>query len=114
MQNKLIPTQFKVTNYRNIDDSDWIPLERVTALVGRNESGKSALLKALHKFNPATTEHYNPQREFPRDRFTRDYKNGSDWQVCAVEFRALTDISSVAEGRDRHGHSLQSDLHTLL
>lgn len=86
MESKLIPKRFKVTNYRNIDDSDWIPLERVTAFVGRNESGKTALLKALHKFNPATSEPYNPQREFPRDRFTRDFKKGSDWPVCAVEF----------------------------
>jgi hypothetical protein len=87
MKSKLIPKQFKVTNFRNIDDSGWIPLERVTAFVGRNESGKTALLKALHKFNPATPEPYNPQREFPRDRFTRDFKNGSDWPVCAVEFK---------------------------
>jgi hypothetical protein len=86
MKSKLIPKQFKVTNFRNLDDSGWIPLERVTAFVGRNESGKTAILKALHKFNPATPEPYNPQREFPRDRFTRDFKNGSDWPVCAVEF----------------------------
>ncbi len=86
MQSKLIPKRFKVTSFRNIEDSDWIPLERVTAFVGRNESGKTALLKALHKFNPATSEPYIPQREFPRDRFTRDFKNGGDWPVCAVEF----------------------------
>jgi hypothetical protein len=76
--------------FRNIDDSGWIPLERVTAFVGRNESGKTAILKALHKFNPATPEPYNPQREFPRDRFTRDFKNGRDWPVCAVEFELST------------------------
>ncbi|MCB1186336.1 AAA family ATPase [bacterium] len=92
MQSKLIPKQFKVTNYRNIDDSGWIPLDRVTALVGRNESGKTTLLKALHKFNPATPEPYNAQREFPRDRFTRDYKNGGDWPVCAVQFSLSDDF----------------------
>jgi len=63
--------RFRVRNFRNIDDTGWVPVERVTALVGRNESGKTALLKALHKFNPATPEPYNPQREFPRDRYTR-------------------------------------------
>jgi AAA15 family ATPase/GTPase len=71
MAGKLPLKRFQVTNFRNIDDSDWIPLEHVTAFVGRNESGKSALLKALHKFNPATPEPFSPQREFPRDRFTR-------------------------------------------
>src|SRR2546426_4880567 len=79
-------TQFRVLNYRNIDDSGWIPIERVTALVGRNESGKTTLLRALHKFNPATPEPYQPQREFPRDRFAKEFKNGKDWPVCQVEF----------------------------
>lgn len=83
---KLTATQFQVLNYRNIDDSGWIPLERVTAFVGRNEAGKTALLKALHKFNPATEEPYNAQREFPRDRFTAEYRDGGDWPVCRVEF----------------------------
>lgn len=64
--------RYRVQNFCNIDDSDWIPLERVTTFVGRNESGKTALLKALHKFNPGTPEPYNPQREFPRDRYTRE------------------------------------------
>ena len=83
---KLTTKQFQVLNYRNIDDSGWIPLERVTAFVGRNESGKTALLKALHKFNPAIKEPYIAQREFPRDRFTAEYRDGGDWPVCRVEF----------------------------
>lgn len=78
--------RFRVQNFRNIDDSGWIPLEKVTAFVGRNESGKTTLLKALHKFNPATPEPYNPQREFPRDRYTREFRNGADWPVCSVVF----------------------------
>ena len=67
---KLNPIRFRVLNFRNIDDSGWIPLEQVTAFVGRNEAGKTALLKALHKFHPAVEEPYSAQREFPRDRFT--------------------------------------------
>ena len=83
---KLTATRFQVLNYRNIDDSGWIPLERVTAFVGRNEAGKTALLKALHKFRPAIEEPYHAQREFPRDRFAAEYHDGSDWPVCRVEF----------------------------
>lgn len=88
--------RFRVQNYRNIDDSGWIPVERVTNFVGRNESGKTALLKALHKLNPATAEPYNPQREFPRDRYTRDYiangSKGGDWPVCSVAFVLPDDL----------------------
>ena len=39
-------TRFRVQNFRNIDDSDWIYLEKVTAFVGRNESGKTSLLNS--------------------------------------------------------------------
>ena len=41
---KLTATHFQVLNYRNIDDSGWIPLERVTAFVGRNEAGKTPII----------------------------------------------------------------------
>ena len=83
---KLIAKQFRILNYCNIDDSGWIPLERVTTFVGRNEAGKTALLKALHKFNPAIEEPYDALREFPRDRFIAEYRHGKDWPVCQVIF----------------------------
>ena len=88
--------RFRVQNFRNIDDSGWIPLNRVTAFVGRNESGKTSLLKALHKFNPATEEPYDVQREFPRDRYTSDNPESSagDWPVCTVEFSVPKELQS--------------------
>ncbi|MCY4035464.1 MAG: AAA family ATPase [Hyphomicrobiales bacterium] len=58
----------------------------MTAFVGRNEAGKTTLLKALHKFRSATEERYDAQTEFPRDRFSAEYENGADWPVCTVEF----------------------------
>lgn len=82
----LTMTQFRVQNFRNVDDSGWIPVEQVTALVGRNEAGKTAILQALHKFNPATKTPYNPQREFPRERFTREYRADERWPVASVDF----------------------------
>ena len=100
--------RFRVQNFRNIDDSDWIELEQVTSFVGRNESGKTALLKALHKFNPASNEPYNAQKEFPRDRYTRDYVSRQDqagkWPVCSVEFEIPKTIK--AELGDGAGSSI--------
>jgi len=43
--------RFRVQNFRNINDNGWISLEQVTTFAGRNESGKSTLLKAFHQFN---------------------------------------------------------------
>src|SRR5262249_1927761 len=68
-----------------------------------NESGKTALLKALHKFHPAISEPYVPQREFPRDRFTREFQTGIGWPVCAVEFGIEPELQAtlkdVADGQ---------------
>ena len=67
--------------------------------------GKTALLKALHKFNPASNEPYNPQKEFPRDRYTRDYVSRRDqagkWPVCSVEFEIPGTIKAKLVDEDR-------------
>ena len=56
----------KVKMYRPIIDSGWIDIDDITVIVGKNESGKSALLKALHKFKSFTPEPYTLDREWPR------------------------------------------------
>jgi recombinational DNA repair ATPase RecF len=45
---------FRVRNFRSINDSGEIDVSRITALLGRNESGKSNILRALHSLNPAS------------------------------------------------------------
>jgi predicted ATP-dependent endonuclease of OLD family len=99
---KMKALQFRVTDFKNIADSGWIDLEAVTAFVGRNESGKTALLKALHKFNPAIPEPYDRQKEYPRDRLRSEYEKIDDVVVCAVRFELGDDvrkqIGALAEG----------------
>ena len=60
---------FRVVNYRSIEDSGDVPVNGYTALVGKNESGKTSCLKAIHKFNPTQPEPFDGLREFPRNRF---------------------------------------------
>ena len=81
-------SEFRVQNFWNVDDSGWIPVEQVTTLLGQNESGKTALLRALHKFNPATQQAYDPQRDFPRDRYTSYFRNAADWP--ATSWRSIS------------------------
>jgi len=45
--------KFNVTNFRSIMDSGWIETDDVTTLVGINEAGKSNIILALWKLNPA-------------------------------------------------------------
>ncbi len=95
--------EVRVQNYCNIQDSGWVPFERVTNLVGRNESGKTAFLKALHKFKAANGETYDPQRDFPRDRYTRDFRaeSAAEWSVCSVRFEVAKEYAE--ELKKAHG-----------
>jgi predicted ATP-dependent endonuclease of OLD family len=58
--------EFRVANYRAILDSSWIDVSDITVVVGKNESGKTGLLRALHKFKPFKAEPYVIEREWPR------------------------------------------------
>ena len=58
--------KFRVLNFRSIDDSGWIDIDQVTALIGTNESGKTNLMLPLWKFNPADGGEINPTADYPR------------------------------------------------
>lgn len=45
--------RYRVEKYKSVMDSGWIDCDDVTTLVGVNEAGKSNLLLALWKLNPA-------------------------------------------------------------
>ena len=45
-------TKVRITNFQSIHDSTEFDIADVTCLVGKNEAGKTALLKALYRLNP--------------------------------------------------------------
>ncbi|QJW89870.1 AAA family ATPase [Spirosoma taeanense] len=63
--------RFKVYNFRSIEESDWIEVSDNTCLVGTNEAGKTNLLIALWKLNPANAEPIVPLDDFPRHLYSR-------------------------------------------
>lgn len=60
--------EFRVQMYRSIIDSSWVKVNPLTVVVGKNESGKTTLLKALHKLKPFAPEPYSMDSEWPRGR----------------------------------------------
>ncbi len=60
-------SSFQVGPYRNVLDSGSISVHpSVTVLVGKNESGKTNLLHALHALNPANGDRDFPRLDYPR------------------------------------------------
>jgi predicted ATP-dependent endonuclease of OLD family len=58
----------EVTDYKSIRRSTPFEVGQITCLVGKNESGKTALLQALYKLNPVVPEHdkFDVTDEYPR------------------------------------------------
>jgi predicted ATPase len=77
---------FRVQNYKRIEDTGWITCHDLTVLVGKNEAGKSAVLRGLSKMKPSDEEEYDGLREFPRHRYTREF-SARDWPVASVRLR---------------------------
>lgn len=68
-------TAITIQRFRNIVDPQRIVIEPdVTGFVGKNESGKTTILKALHRLNPANGDdtQFNITTEYPRWRLARD------------------------------------------
>lgn len=65
----------QIENFRSIEDSNRFTISPVTCLVGKNESGKTAVLQALHKLHPdvEAAAKFDPIAEYPRQRLS-DYE----------------------------------------
>jgi predicted ATP-dependent endonuclease of OLD family len=93
----------QVNLYRNVVDSNQFPIEvDVTCLVGKNESGKTAILHALCSLNPAFPESIRVDitHDYPRWRKVRDNRTKDLTTVApitAVFSLEATDIKSISE-----------------
>ena len=74
-------TKVHITNYQSIQDSTEFEIGDVTCLVGKNEAGKTALLKALYCLKPIIKAdgNFDVTDDYPR-RSVSDYENDVDAQ----------------------------------
>jgi energy-coupling factor transporter ATP-binding protein EcfA2 len=92
-----------VQKFRNIVEPQRVEIEPdVTGLVGKNESGKTTLLKALHRLNPAngTGRKFDLTTEYPRWRLARDRRaeDLSKVQPISAEFELEPADSNALDG----------------
>src|SRR6201999_4292778 len=78
--------RFKVDNFRSVVESGWIDAERVTALIGVNESGKTNLLLPLWKLNPAREGEIRPTSDYPKGNYAAVRQNPSAFNFITAEF----------------------------
>ena len=61
-------SRIEITDYKSIRRSNEFEIGGITCLVGKNESGKTAVLQALYKLNPVVPDHgrFDVTDEYPR------------------------------------------------
>lgn len=92
-----------VQRYRNFVEPQRVEIEPdVTCMVGKNESGKTTILKALHRLKPANGSDvkFDLTTEYPRWRLARDRRTDSD--LAATE-PIQAEFSLTPEERDELG-----------
>lgn len=117
---------FRVQNFRSVFDSGVITTEKLTAILGRNESGKTNLLLALKSLNPAEGfVKLNNIKDFPRNRklsectpetpvvhTTWTFTEQERGEISAI-FPRAQNITSVIISRRYNGDSRYIDFHGL-
>lgn len=87
--------EFRVQNYRSVNDSGVIDVRRRTALVGPNESGKSNLLLALRSLKtPEGVKALSRIKDFPKDRRMSEFSEDlpvveSRWELSLEDQAGL-------------------------
>ena len=69
-------TKVRITAFQSIQDSNEVDIGDITCLVGKNESGKTAFLKALYRLNPINESdgNFDITDDYPRGAMA-DYED---------------------------------------
>jgi energy-coupling factor transporter ATP-binding protein EcfA2 len=79
-------------------DSGWIGCEDVTTLVGINEAGKSNLILALWKLNPAREGDIDLLHDMPTKEYTAWRKNPGKYEFITACFQIENSLSAKIAG----------------
>ena len=90
----MILLKYKVTNFRSIKDSGWINCDDVTTLVGINEAGKSNLLLALWKLNPAFGGKIDILHDMPVDQLAELREKTEKTSFIQAEFQVSEETTN--------------------
>jgi len=91
----------RITNFRSIEDSNKFEIGELTCLVGKNESGKTAILQAFYGIDPFSSFGYDRTRDYPRrhlSRFDDRHQDGKSkviethWNLSPVDIELIDDV----------------------
>src|SRR5665213_2472537 len=98
-------TWVRVTDFKSVLDSEWFSVGELTCLVGKNESGKTALLEALERINSVRPERQDFQEtEYPRMNWS-EYEESAQvatavsttWELSVEELLHLVSLTGTPD-----------------
>ena len=101
-------TRLRITNFQSIWDSSEFDVSDITCLVGKNEAGKTALLKALYRLNPIreSDKDFCESIDYPR-RGLVDYQygvaNGTREIAQVVQATFTLDVNCLELIKNKYG-----------
>jgi len=99
-------TKIQVTNFRCIEDSNIFEIGDLTCLVGKNEAGKTAILKALHGVAPYDSFRYDKTRDYPRRYLTKYNERHPDGESIVVNSWWILNDDDVSSIEDALGNGI--------
>jgi len=94
----------RVERFRNILDSGSVPIDgAITCLVGKNESGKTNLLQALHTLNPALGDRQIDEDQYPRWLQKTDQRSGKYAEAVPISATFELDLADEDEIKGIYG-----------
>ena len=90
-------TKVRIKNYKCIHESTEFDIDDITCLVGKNESGKTAVLEALRKFNPFdSAAHFDRSNDYPFADLEKN-KDGVVEATFSLEQEDIEEIENFIE-----------------
>ena len=98
------PQHVRARNYKCIDDTGWVEIDDLTCLIGKNEAGKTVLMEALERLNPAYGDgEFTPYEDYPRRRWPEYKQRHEDDPDPVVSVRFALADEELTRLRDRGG-----------
>lgn len=107
-----------IREFRCITDSEEIDVGDITCLVGKNESGKTALLQAIYRLNPVVPDHgtFDVTEDYPRawkEAYLHEVQDKQREHATVIEARFSLDDSEQGQVTSAMGKVLRSPIVTL-
>lgn len=107
-------SKVRITNFQCIQDSTEFDIGDITCLVGKNESGKTALLKALYRLNPINTTDgtFEPMDDYPRENleeYEMEVATGKREPAQVVQAAYTLDREEINAIEEVFGHECLKD-----